>query len=61
MNKKSTFKISIDDGYCEWIYPIKLDEEYSIDRIHQEICSCFNLDPKSSKGTLRHEYSEEEL
>lgn len=54
MNKKDIpFKISIDDGYCEWTYPIDIDNDKSIDQIYQQICKAFKVKPNPKSGELR--------
>ncbi len=53
MKKKTgTFLISINDGFCEWTYPITLDGDNNcIDKIHKEICR--SLKVKVENGTMR--------
>jgi hypothetical protein len=49
--KKHTFKISIDDGYCEWTYPLTISESYSIYKIMARISAAFRQ--KMVEGELR--------
>ena len=39
--KKHTFKISIDDGFCEFTYPLTISESYSIHKIMARISTTF--------------------
>jgi len=43
------FKISIDDGYCEWQYPIKLSDEFSVNKVMQKICETFKVEMLEGK------------
>lgn len=52
--KLGEWKISIDDGFCEYEFVMELGPMYSIDDIHNKICEKFNTIP--GKGNLRISY-----
>ncbi len=50
--KRTTFEITISDGYTAWRYPLDLDSHKSIERIHEEVCKVLGCDIQT--GRLAH-------
>ena len=53
MIKKARFTISIDDGFGEYSYKVRLDENCSIDTIATFICRALRV--RKPKSHLRKE------
>jgi hypothetical protein len=51
--KKGQFIISIDDGYCQWEYPIITKEEFSIENIYEILCGALKITPKPESGLFK--------
>ena len=50
---KTTFKISINDGFCEWTYPVQVSCDSSIDSVMKKISEALKI--ANPKGELRSE------
>lgn len=59
-DKKTEFKVSIDDGYCEWTYPINLDENFSISTVYSKICEGLEIKEDSKNCYVRKVYKDKE-
>ena len=42
---KHTFYVSIDDGDCEYSYPIELDDSLSIRDVYKKLCEAYGAEP----------------
>lgn len=51
--EKGKFIISIDDGYCQWEYPIITKEDYSIENIYEILCKALEITPKPESGLFK--------
>ena len=49
--KLATYHISIDDSYTEWIFPLVMSSDWSIDDIHEAICE--SLGTVKLEGKIR--------
>jgi len=52
--KLGEWKISIDDGFCEWEFVMELGGGYSISDIHEKICEKFNVTPGEGKLSVSY-------
>jgi len=48
---KETWKISIDDGFCEYQYRIQINNKESIDTVYEKIRELFKA--RRRRGVLR--------
>jgi hypothetical protein len=55
---KTNWKISIDDGYCEFQYSIKIDGDECVDSVMNKIAKLFKT--KKLNGVLRMTYEQKQ-
>lgn len=50
---KAIFTVSVNDGYCEWSYPLLISNEMSIYAVMEILCAALNIEVPEGKKIRR--------